>query len=132
MNGPMPVVWIFMLLMVLIVFGALAAIIWRSWIVGGIVLTIFVLIFGLYCVRAVPVQTATPATVTNQGFSEQSDLSPEMLKNATVYPSLDQAAKNLTLRLLDQIDQNKPEKPPQHLHIVVVKTDRAAEMVKFV
>jgi len=57
---------------------------------------------------------------------------PEMLKNATVYPSLDQGVKNLTLRLLDKIDQNRPEKPPQHLHIVVLKRDRAADAVRSV
>src|SRR6266576_678178 len=114
MNAGFPVAWIFMLLMVLIVFGALAAIMWRSWIAGGIVLLLVVLVPGLYMVRSSPVgapgmvlihESATPAL-------ESQEPSAEQVQTADVFPSLDDAAVYLARRLCGLVCDGVLSKKP--------------------
>jgi hypothetical protein len=131
MNGTAPVTWIFMLFLVLAVFGALAAIIWRSWVAGAIILVFIVAVFGLYFVRFVPSvappmigvqETATPATV-------QLEPDSELFKTADLYPSMEEGFKNVAQRLCDNIQFKDPTVSPQHIHIVTVKVDNNTEFV---
>ena len=46
MNVANPLPWLFIFILILAVIGAIAAIIWRSWIVGSILLVFVGLIFG--------------------------------------------------------------------------------------
>ena len=48
MNVANPLPWLFIFILILAVVGAVAAIIWRSWIVGSILLVFVGLFFGLY------------------------------------------------------------------------------------
>ena len=130
MNSAFPVAWIFILLLILIVVGALAAIIWRSWIAGSVVLLVVLLIAGLYSVRAVPSsptgmgmnqESATPA-------SQQPELS-DFLKTANIYSSTTEAAKFLALRVCDDIQSSKPPISANDIHIVSAKNDRTAEII---
>src|SRR6266568_9676596 len=132
MNSTMPVAWIFILFMVLVVFGALAAIIWRSWIVGSIVLLFIFLVFGLYFVRAVPNQAPAMVTVQESTSPPAQRWEPEgeMLERADVYPSLDDAAKNLALRMCDNLLLSQPPVVADQIHIVSAKNDRTADIVK--
>lgn len=134
MNGPMPVAWIFMLLMVLIVGGAIAAIIWRSWIVGGIVLLFFVMVFGLYFVRldATPSQPPSIVVLHEEGATPatNSEIDPTMLRNADVYPSMQEGAKNLALRLCDSIQQTKPPISTDNIRIIAAKKDQITEIIR--
>jgi hypothetical protein len=133
MTPAFPVVWIFMLLMALIVFGALAAIFWRSWIVGTIVLLLVVLVPGLYMVRSSAVQT--PAKVM---FEETAtlvpatrlEIDPETLRTADVYPSMQEGAKNLSLRLCDNLQSIQPPISAANIHIIAAKIDRNTEIVR--
>src|SRR4051794_4893559 len=126
MNAPMPVPWIFILFLVLAVFGALAAIIWRSWIVGSVVLLFIFLVFGLYFVRSVPNQA--PATLMTQQAIPQApqpwEPDAEVFKTADVYPSLEDAAKNLALRMCDNLLLSQPTVAAEQIHIVSAKNDR--------
>src|SRR5258705_12870508 len=61
MNGVAGPAWILMFFLVLIVFAAIAAIIWRSWIVGTIVLVLVLLIGGFLFTYHV---AQVPSTVT--------------------------------------------------------------------
>src|SRR6476646_3186174 len=124
MNAPFPVSWIFILFLLLILFGAFAAIIWRSWVVGSIVLVFIFLIFGLYFVRVgaplgppamTAIQESTSATVDRT----QPDI--DFLKTANIYSSMDEAAKFLAMRLCDQIQQSKPPLAVSKIHIVTAK-----------
>jgi len=112
MNSPMPVAWIFMLFLILAVLGALAAIIRRSWIIGSIVLLFVLLIPGMYMLRVSPVPDSAPSMVivheTLQPPMERFEPDADMIKTADVYPSMEDAAKNLALRLCDQIQQSQP------------------------
>jgi hypothetical protein len=124
MNGPYPVSWILLLLAVLAVFGALAAIIWRSWIAGSVVLLFILLFFGLYFVRAVP---STPSTVMIQETVtrtvEPSEPDIEYLKTANIYSSTEEAARFLTLRLCDDLHRAQPPVSATNIHIVSAKKD---------
>src|SRR6266850_4105184 len=112
MNSPMPVAWIFILFLILAAFGALAAIIRRSWIIGSIVLLFVLLIPGMYMLRVSAVPGSAPSMVivheTLQPPMERFEPDAEMIKTADVYPSMEDAAKNLALRLCDQIQQSQP------------------------
>lgn len=94
-----------MLFLILIVFGALAAIIWRSWIAGGIVVLVVLLLLGTYTMRA----TVTPATAiltvreTATPVGEVQEPSPEQLQTSDVFPSMDDAAINLAKRLCNEV-----------------------------
>src|SRR5205823_10742827 len=125
MNSTFPVAWILILLLILIVVGALAAIIWRSWIAGSVVLLVVLLIAGLYSVRAVPSsptgmgmnqESATPA-------SQQPELS-DFLKTANIYSSTTEAAKFLALRVCDDIHGSQAPILTNDIHIVSAKNDR--------
>src|SRR6267142_2531852 len=111
MNSPMPVAWIFILFLILAAFGALAAIIRRSWIIGSIVLLFVLLIPGMYMLRVSDVSSATPSMVIihepSQPPMERLEPDAEMIKTADVYPSMEDAAKNLALRIYDQIQQSQ-------------------------
>ncbi len=127
MNSAFPVAWIFILLLILIVVGALAAIIWRSWIAGSVVLLVVLLIAGLYSVRAVPSsptgiqESATPAV-------QQPELT-DFLKTANIYPSTAEAAKFLALRVCDDIHGSQAPILANDIHIVSAKNDRTAEII---
>jgi len=135
MNGPYPVSWILLLLLVLAVFGALAAIIWRSWIAGSVVLLFILLFFGLYFVRLVP--SAPPSTVITQETAttvlESSEPDIEYLKKADIYSSTEEAAKFLALRLCDDLQHAQPPISATNTHIVSAKKDakkdRTAEII---
>src|SRR5258706_6604575 len=132
MNAPMPVAWIFILFLVLAVFGALAAIIWRSWIVGSVVLLFIFLIFGLYFVRSAPNQAPAMIAIqqTTQPPAQRWEPEGEILQAADVYPSLDDAAKNLALRMCDNLLLSQPTVIADQIHIVSAKNDRTADIVK--
>jgi hypothetical protein len=129
MNAPVAVTWIFVLFLLLTVFGAFAAIIWRSWIVGSIVLLFTFLIFGLYFVRSVPsgppamIQGSITATV------DRSEPDIEFLKTANIYSSMEEAAKFLAMRLCDQIQRSQPLLAVSNIHIVTANQERAAEIL---
>ncbi len=132
MNAAFPVSWILILLLLLVVAGAMAAIIWRSWIAGSIVLLIVFLAFSLYWVRAVP---SAPAMVAIQETSstpgiEQTEPNPEFLKNANIYPSMEEAAKYLAERLCDDIQRSQPPFSTAKIHLVSAKKDAISELVK--
>src|SRR5437762_13771970 len=102
MMGAPSVTWIFMLFVVLLVFGAIAAIIWRSWIVGGIVLALFLLV-GLftYGFHSVAVPGAMIAERTEPAV--ESEPNAEIIKTADFYPSLQDAAKYAAMRVYDNM-----------------------------
>jgi hypothetical protein len=133
-NTAMPVAWLFMLLMILVVFAALAAIIWRSWIVGSIVIVFLVLVVGLYFVRAraVPL-AATPSIVIVQEETgpvrEPWEPDAEMLKTADVYASMEEGVENLALRLCDSIQLTQPPASADSVHIVAAKLDKNTQIV---
>src|SRR5437899_1241576 len=127
MNPVFAVRWIFILLLILVVFGALAAIIWRSWIVGSLVLLFVLLIVGLYFGRAIAVPSPA-ATVdifeeNSQPAIEHSEPDPQMLKTADVYPSLDDAAKYLALRIYDDIELKQPASSIKRIRILSTGKD---------
>ena len=66
MNVANPLPWLFIFILILAVIGAIAAIIWRSWIVGSILLVFVGLIFGLYMARVTVVPSAAPGMVNFQ------------------------------------------------------------------
>ncbi|HEV8290402.1 MAG TPA: hypothetical protein VGP94_00695 [Tepidisphaeraceae bacterium] len=111
MNSATPASWIFILFLMLIVFGALAAIIWRSWLVGGIVLVFVLLIGGLvftYRVAAVPSMSPPMATIVSEELSSTADiwkLEPDQVASADVFPSLHAAVSGLATRLVNDIRQ---------------------------
>jgi hypothetical protein len=120
-----------MLLVSLAVFGALAAIIWRSWIAGSVVLLFILMFFGLYFVRSAaptaPSMVMTQETVTPAIRRWEPD--PEMLKSADVYPSLDEAVKNLSLRISENI-QNELPAAPKFIRVITPKADNSREICK--
>jgi len=120
-----------MLLLVLAVFGALAAIIWRSWIAGAVVLLFILMCLGLYSVRVAP---SAPATTVSQEtaalVSQPWEPDPEMLKNADTYPSLDEAVKNLSLRMCENLQLADPPATPKYIHIIAPNADAARETAK--
>jgi hypothetical protein len=135
MNSGTPEAWILILPLLLIVLGIVAAIIWRSWIVGGIVLILMILIPGLYFIQSKAVQTQAPAMLLAPDSAPSSphmEVDPELNKTASVYPSLEEAAKNLTLRLCDTIEFSKPAISSEHIHLVTVQSDRTTDIVKSV
>src|SRR4051794_3874919 len=125
MNGPFAVNWMFMLLVTLAVFGALAAIIWRSWIAGSILLLFIVLFFGLYFVRVVP--SNAPAIVSMPEVAtptiDRTEPDTDFLKTANTYSSKEEAAKYIALRLCDDIQRSKPPISAANIHIVSAKKD---------
>jgi hypothetical protein len=121
MNPAMPLAWISILVLILIVFGGLAAIIWRSWIVGSIVIVFVVLVVGMYMVRVSDVSSPVSSMAIvreSSGASIEHWDDAEMIKTADVYPSMDDAAKNLALRLYDQIQLIQPALSLKRVHIV--------------
>ncbi len=130
MNSAFPVAWILILLLILIVVGALAAIIWRSWIAGSVVLLVVLLIAGLYSMRAVP--SSPTGMGMNQESATPASQQPELidfLKTANIYPSTAEAAKFLALRVCDDIHRSEPPISPNDIHIVSAKNDRTAEII---
>src|SRR6266571_5079235 len=115
MNVANPLPWLFILILILAVIGAIAAIIWRSWIVGSILLVFVVLVFGLYMVRAVP--SPAPGMVNFQEATTpatpQWEPDMEMLKTADAYPSLADGFKFVALKLCDNIDLSQPSISPK-------------------
>src|SRR4051812_40220193 len=128
MNSTFPVAWIFLLFLVLVVFGALAAIIRRSWIIGGIVVMFALLIPGFYMVRAVP--SSAPAMVMIQETAtatptiETQEPSPEQIQTADAFPTLDDATTNLARRLCAQVcDGALGTNKITHIQIVTTDVD---------
>jgi hypothetical protein len=128
--------FIFILLLVLLVAGAVAAIIWRSWIAGATVLAIFVMAFGLYFVRLSAVQSPAPSMVNlpepaaTPAPLPRLELDPETLKNADVYPSMEEGAKYLAHRACDSIQQTQPPISTANIHIIAANKDRITEIVR--
>src|SRR5438270_6822479 len=97
--------WIFMFFLVLLVFGAIAAIIWRSWIVGIIVLFLLLVAGGLlYSFRVGPMMIEQSGAM----LSDESGSNDDILKTADIYPSLQDAAKYAAIRVYDNIQLARP------------------------
>jgi len=132
MNAAFPVAWILILLLLLVFGGALAAIIWRSWIAGSIVLLVVLLVFGLYWVRVVPSQA--PSMIMMQEAStpasKYTEPNADFLKTANIYASMEEAARYLALRLCDDLQRARPPVSPANIHIVSVKKDTVSEIIR--
>jgi len=131
-----------MLVILLLFFGAIAAIIWRSWVVGGIVLALVLVgsFFGLYATRA----TLVPPTGRNMVIVEEEsrpataavepqEPSPEQLQTADVFPSLDDAATNLARKLCGEVcDGALGKKPITHIQIITTDKDGIGATIRSV
>src|SRR5215212_7106174 len=116
--------WIAMLFLALIVCGVVAAIIWRSWIVGGIVLVLLLLIGGYsFALRAVPVASQTPATPEPLvALPDALEFSPEHLQSADVFTSNEEAATALAQRIIDELDRKPKPQDINRINIVTRET----------
>jgi hypothetical protein len=116
-----------MLVLILLVFGAVAAIIWRSWIVGTIVLVLLLVIGAmLFTVRA-SVSPAPSMVITSEKSKpaiEPWEPNAEQLQTADVFPSLEDAATSLAQQLCKQVcDGALGQAPVTHIHIVTTDKD---------
>jgi hypothetical protein len=126
MSEPTSVSWILMLVLILLVFGAIAAIIWRSWIVGTIVLVLVLVIGALYTVRS-SVSPAPSVWITGEKPKPAIELwepTAEELQTADVFPSLEDAATSLAQQLCKEVSDGKlGQAPVTHIHIVTTDKD---------
>ena len=134
MNVANPLPWLFIFILILAVIGAIAAIIWRSWIVGSILLVFVGLIFGLYMARVTVVPSAAPGMVNFQEATTRATPQWEpdihMLETADVYPSLADGFKFVALKLCDNIDLSQPSISPKCVRIVSPKKDSNTDIVR--
>jgi hypothetical protein len=120
-HAVFPGAWIFMLLLILVVFGIIVAIVRRSWLVGGIVLFVVLLIAGfMFSVRSYDsVRAPATAVIVSEAGSKPIawEPSPDELKNADVFSTRDDAAKALANRILDRLDGRPKSSPITRIHI---------------
>jgi hypothetical protein len=110
-----------MILLILVVFGAIAAIVWRSWLAGGIVLVVVLLLVGtMYTVRSEPM-SATPSTVIIREETARTtspwEPSEEQKRTADVFTCPLEASSALAKKLCDEIDAKPKNFKISHIHI---------------
>jgi hypothetical protein len=123
-----PAAWLLMIFLILVVFGAIVAIIRQSWAIGAVVILLVLLASAfLFSYRAVEMPATSTVIIHEQSgrLTTPVEFSPEQLQTADVFTTDESAARALAIAVRDEVNKVQKDKPITHIYIACDCEDTA-------